>query len=140
MRQCKFWLPATQFHYFEIKLQTSLKRNLKSTIQSINSDVPFYLKIFPCSAGPVSGVVTSYFNCRVTVMLGGVMLAGGLVISSFASSIMELLFKFGLISGKFANWSNNSSAVGRSMSLIKSTFHCDLYYYIIHKRITSRML
>ncbi|KAK7090083.1 hypothetical protein V1264_009930 [Littorina saxatilis] len=50
-------------------------------------------------AGPLSGLLTSVTNCRVTAMAGGAMLAGGLAASSFATSLPFLFVTFGLISG-----------------------------------------
>ncbi|XP_071086236.1 monocarboxylate transporter 14-like [Haliotis cracherodii] len=50
-------------------------------------------------AGPLACVITSYFDCRTSVMLGGLLLAGGLVASSFATSLSYLFVSFGLTAG-----------------------------------------
>ncbi|XP_046349481.2 monocarboxylate transporter 14-like [Haliotis rufescens] len=50
-------------------------------------------------AGPLASVITSYFDCRTSVMLGGLLLAGGLAGSSFATSLSSLFVSFGIIAG-----------------------------------------
>ncbi|XP_076453767.1 monocarboxylate transporter 14-like isoform X2 [Babylonia areolata] len=50
-------------------------------------------------AGPLSGMLTSATNCRVAVMTGGALLAGGLAASCFATSLHFLFVSFGLIAG-----------------------------------------
>ncbi|XP_046349971.2 monocarboxylate transporter 14-like [Haliotis rufescens] len=50
-------------------------------------------------AGPLASVITFYFDCRTSVMLGGLLLAGGLVASSFATSLGLFFVSFGIIAG-----------------------------------------
>ncbi|XP_070172997.1 monocarboxylate transporter 9-like [Littorina saxatilis] len=50
-------------------------------------------------AGPVTGVVCSVFSCRLSVMVGAVLLTVGLVVSSFCENTTTLLLSFGISSG-----------------------------------------
>ncbi|XP_067669210.1 monocarboxylate transporter 14-like [Haliotis asinina] len=50
-------------------------------------------------AGPLASLITSYFDCRTSVMLGGLLLAGGLAGSSFATSLSVFFVFFGIIAG-----------------------------------------
>ncbi|XP_046548152.1 monocarboxylate transporter 14-like [Haliotis rubra] len=50
-------------------------------------------------AGPLASVITSYFDCRTSVMLGGVLLTVGLAGSTFATSLSGLFVSFGIIAG-----------------------------------------
>lgn len=52
-----------------------------------------------CFAGFAAGFMISHMGCRLTGIIGGLIAAGGLVLSSFATSITFLIISFGLISG-----------------------------------------
>ncbi|XP_071336163.1 monocarboxylate transporter 12-B-like isoform X2 [Trachinotus anak] len=48
---------------------------------------------------PLAGFLGSRFSCRATVMLGGLLSAAGLVLSSFASSLEYLYIFLGILTG-----------------------------------------
>jgi len=57
----------------------------------------FYSTIF---LGPVYGYLVKRFGCRMCGMMGGLIMALGLIVSSFAESVTMLLLTFGLLAGE----------------------------------------
>ncbi|XP_070577468.1 monocarboxylate transporter 13-like [Ptychodera flava] len=51
------------------------------------------------STGPIANKATTQFGCRAVVMFGGFLSSAGFVISSFATSIYQLYFSFGILVG-----------------------------------------
>ena len=53
----------------------------------------------PLITGPIASALTNRYGCRRTTIIGGLVAALGFVLSSFAKSIVQLCFTFGLIAG-----------------------------------------
>ncbi|XP_070540610.1 monocarboxylate transporter 13-like isoform X2 [Ptychodera flava] len=51
------------------------------------------------ATGPASSALTARFGCRPVVMVGGVIVTIGLVLSSFATEVYQLYLTYGIISG-----------------------------------------
>ncbi|XP_013414089.1 monocarboxylate transporter 13 isoform X2 [Lingula anatina] len=50
-------------------------------------------------AGPVAGVISQKFSCRFSVIIGGLLVSTGLVVSAFATSVYYLIASCGLLVG-----------------------------------------
>ena len=53
----------------------------------------------PAICGPIASAVTNSYGCRATTIAGGLIAAFGCFAASFANSIGELCFSFGIVSG-----------------------------------------
>lgn len=55
----------------------------------------------PCKlcAAPLGGFLGNWLSCRVTILLGGLLSSAGLILSSFASSLEQLYFCTGVLTG-----------------------------------------
>lgn len=51
------------------------------------------------SSAPLAGFLGSRLTCRATVVMGGVLSAAGLVLSSFATSLEYLYVSLGILTG-----------------------------------------
>ncbi|XP_041358006.1 monocarboxylate transporter 9-like [Gigantopelta aegis] len=51
------------------------------------------------AVGPLAGVLTNRFGCRLTILVGGAISSFGLMISFFAPNIYFLYFSFGIVTG-----------------------------------------
>lgn len=51
-------------------------------------------------SAPLGGFLGDRLSCRATVILGGLLSAAGLVLSSFASSLESLYIFLGVLTGK----------------------------------------
>ncbi len=51
------------------------------------------------SAGPLSGALTNVYGCRKVALVGGFIGCSGLVLSTFATSLMHLYCTFGIMAG-----------------------------------------
>lgn len=49
--------------------------------------------------GPVSSICTNKFGCRLTTIVGGIIASLGCILSTFAQTVNQLCFTFGLIAG-----------------------------------------
>lgn len=61
-----------------------------------------FLLVLQCcfSIGPVCSILVEHFGCRTTIMVGGVLSGLGMVVSSFAQTILELYIATGVIAGE----------------------------------------
>lgn len=50
-------------------------------------------------AAPLGGFLGNWLSCRVTIILGGLLSSAGLILSSFASSLEQLYFCTGVLTG-----------------------------------------
>lgn len=57
------------------------------------------------SSGPVAGVLSSAVTPRVTIMLGSLLIAFGLLTASFASDLVSLILFYGVVAGE---WNQSS--------------------------------
>jgi hypothetical protein len=53
----------------------------------------------PAVCGPIAGVMTTRYGCRVTTIIGGLIAGVGCFASAYARSIAELCLTFGIIAG-----------------------------------------
>lgn len=53
----------------------------------------------PLLTGPIASALTNKYGCRTVTVVGSIIAGGGLVVSSFATSIEQLCFTFGIIAG-----------------------------------------
>lgn len=57
------------------------------------------LTLFP-SAAPLCSMCVVNFGARQTVIFGGVMVSGGLMLSAFAPNVPFLIFSYGIMLGE----------------------------------------
>lgn len=53
----------------------------------------------PAICGPIASVVANSYGCRTTTMIGGLIASFGCFAASYANSIGELCFSFGIVAG-----------------------------------------
>jgi len=53
----------------------------------------------PAICGPVASALTTRFGCRLTTIAGGLIASVGCLASAFTSSVGQLCFTFGIVSG-----------------------------------------
>lgn len=53
----------------------------------------------PAVCGPIAGVMTTRYGCRVTTIIGGLIAGVGCFASAYARSVAELCLTFGVIAG-----------------------------------------
>lgn len=56
------------------------------------------------SLAPVGSIISNHYSTRVAVILGGLLAAGGLVLSSFATCLEYLYLSLGVLTGKSPNY------------------------------------
>lgn len=70
-------------------------------------------------AGPLSGLVSGVYGCRVAVMAGGVFLTMGLGLSAFCKSLTALLLAFGISGGLGLGLMYSAVIVAVNLSFVK---------------------
>ncbi|KAK7486897.1 hypothetical protein BaRGS_00021868 [Batillaria attramentaria] len=70
-------------------------------------------------AGPLSGLTSSVFGCRVSVMAGGCLLTLGLLLSAFCRSLTSLLLAFGISGGLGLGLIYSAAVVAVNFSFVK---------------------
>ncbi|XP_003426380.1 monocarboxylate transporter 12 [Nasonia vitripennis] len=66
---------------------------------SVASWIPAILSCLCLALAPVTSMLSQKYSCRVVVFVGGLFCALGLIISFFATSLIHLLFTFGVLTG-----------------------------------------
>ena len=98
-------------HHFSVVGRSRSKDHLP---QGQHLVVPFPDAVIQCSrlktgtlnfvnffSGPVASLLIEKYSTRVTMFIGGILSALGLVISAFAGDFFVILLSFGIITGKF---------------------------------------
>lgn len=66
---------------------------------SLASWIPAILSSLCLALAPVSSALCERFSCRIVVFIGGLFCATGLISCYFATSLIHLLFTFGILTG-----------------------------------------
>lgn len=67
--------------------------------KSVTSWVPSLFYGMSLMGGPLAGALVSKYGCRKMAIFGGVLSSFGIILSSFANSVLMLCFTFGIIAG-----------------------------------------
>ena len=71
-----------------------------SSCYQLNVELGMSTKKYRFVLGPVASLCNERFSTRVTMFIGGILSALGLLITAFATNLYILLLSFGLLSGK----------------------------------------
>ncbi|VDK68092.1 unnamed protein product [Onchocerca ochengi] len=82
--------------------------NVTKTMSGIVGSI--FLSI-PLLSGPIAGALTDIYDCRRMTIVGGLIAAGGALISFFAFSIWHFLFSFAFITGIGLSFCFNTAIV-----------------------------
>lgn len=64
-----------------------------------------YLNQYVCFKGPLCSVLVNRFGCRPVMMVGGLFASLGMIVASFATSIIHIYLSAGVITGRVTTFS-----------------------------------
>lgn len=92
-----FWVTGLVKSYGVLYVE--IMENFPNSSASVASWIPAVLSSLCLALAPVSSALCERFSCRIVVFMGGLFCAAGLMLSYFATSLMHLLFTFGVLTG-----------------------------------------
>ncbi|CAG9535487.1 unnamed protein product [Cercopithifilaria johnstoni] len=90
--------------FLEIQEYFNVTKTMSGIVGSIFLSIPLL-------SGPLAGALTDIYDCRRMTIIGGLIAAGGGLISFFALSIWHFLFSFAFITGIGLSFCFNSAIV-----------------------------
>ena len=58
------------------------------------------MTLCPSFSGPVGSMIINKWGHRTCTIVGGILASAGIVLSSFATSVLYLILSFGILTGK----------------------------------------
>lgn len=65
----------------------------------------YYVNQCVCFKGPLCSVLVNRFGCRPVMMVGGLFASLGIIVASFATSIIHIYLGAGVITGRVTSFS-----------------------------------
>lgn len=94
----QFWVAGLVKSYGVLYVE--IMENFPSTSATVASWIPAILSALCLALAPLSSALCQKFSCRTVVFIGGLFCAFGLTLSYFATSLLHLLFTFGILTGQ----------------------------------------
>lgn len=94
----QFWVAGLVKSYGVLYVEIMETFPLSSA--ALASWIPAILSALCLALAPLSSALCQRFSCRTVVFIGGIFCALGLTLSYFATSMIHLLFTFGVLTGK----------------------------------------
>lgn len=92
-----FWVTGLVKSYGVLYVE--IMESYPNASASLASWIPAILSCLCLALAPVSSALCERFSCRIVVFIGGLFCASGLMLSYFATSLVHLLFTFGILTG-----------------------------------------
>lgn len=93
----QFWVAGLVKSYGVLYVE--IMETFPSTSAAVASWIPAILSALCLALAPLSSALCQRFSCRIVVFIGGLFCALGLTLSYFATSLIHLLFTFGILTG-----------------------------------------
>ncbi|XP_055855454.1 uncharacterized protein LOC129918767 [Episyrphus balteatus] len=93
----QFWVAGLVKSYGVLYVE--IMETFPSTTATVASWIPAILSALCLALAPLSSALCQKFSCRSVVFAGGVFCALGMTLSYFATSLVHLLFTFGILTG-----------------------------------------
>ncbi|XP_055620650.1 uncharacterized protein LOC129764973 [Toxorhynchites rutilus septentrionalis] len=93
----QFWVAGLVKSYGVLYVE--IMENFPNSSATTASWIPAILSALCLALAPVSSALCQRFSCRIVVIIGGIFCGLGLTLSYFATSLIHLLFTFGILTG-----------------------------------------
>uniref|UniRef100_A0A1A9V3B0 Major facilitator superfamily (MFS) profile domain-containing protein n=1 Tax=Glossina austeni TaxID=7395 RepID=A0A1A9V3B0_GLOAU len=93
----QFWVAGLVKSYGVLFVE--IMETFPSSTATVASWIPAILSALCLALAPVSSALCQRFSCRTVVFVGGLFCALGMTLSYFATSLVHLLFTFGILTG-----------------------------------------
>uniref|UniRef100_A0A1I8MLB9 Major facilitator superfamily (MFS) profile domain-containing protein n=1 Tax=Musca domestica TaxID=7370 RepID=A0A1I8MLB9_MUSDO len=93
----QFWVAGLVKSYGVLYVE--IMETFPSSTATVASWIPAILSALCLALAPVSSALCQRFSCRTVVFVGGLFCALGMTLSYFATSLVHLLFTFGILTG-----------------------------------------
>lgn len=93
----QFWVAGLVKSYGVLYVE--IMETFPNSSASVASWIPAVLSALCLALAPLSSALCQRFSCRTVVFAGGIFCALGLALSYFATSLLHLLFTFGILTG-----------------------------------------
>lgn len=95
----QFWVAGLVKSYGVLYVE--IMETFPSSTATVASWIPAILSALCLVLAPLSSALCQRFSCRSVVFVGGIFCSLGMVLSYFATSLLHLLFTFGILTGEF---------------------------------------
>ncbi|XP_017020039.1 monocarboxylate transporter 9 [Drosophila kikkawai] len=93
----QFWVAGLVKSYGVLYVE--IMETFPSSTATVASWIPAILSALCLVLAPLSSALCQRFSCRAVVFVGGIFCAMGMILSYFATSLLHLLFTFGILTG-----------------------------------------
>lgn len=93
----QFWVAGLVKSYGVLYVE--IMETFPSSTATVASWIPAILSALCLALAPLSSALCQRFSCRTVVFIGGLFCALGMCLSYFATSLLHLLFTFGILTG-----------------------------------------
>ncbi|XP_037956194.1 monocarboxylate transporter 12-like [Teleopsis dalmanni] len=93
----QFWVAGLVKSYGVLYVE--IMETFPSSTATVASWIPAILSALCLALAPLSSALCQKYSCRSVVFVGGLFCAFGLTLSYFATSLLHLLFTFGILTG-----------------------------------------
>ncbi|KAH8401430.1 hypothetical protein KR009_005445, partial [Drosophila setifemur] len=93
----QFWVAGLVKSYGVLYVE--IMETFPSSTATVASWIPAILSALCLVLAPLSSALCQRFSCRAVVFVGGIFCAMGMMLSYFATSMLHLLFTFGILTG-----------------------------------------
>ncbi|KAH8324716.1 hypothetical protein KR074_009670 [Drosophila pseudoananassae] len=93
----QFWVAGLVKSYGVLYVE--IMETFPSSTATVASWIPAILSALCLVLAPLSSALCQKFSCRAVVFVGGIFCAMGMILSYFATSLLHLLFTFGILTG-----------------------------------------
>ncbi|BFG04946.1 uncharacterized protein DMAD_03796 [Drosophila madeirensis] len=93
----QFWVAGLVKSYGVLYVE--IMETFPSSTATVASWIPAILSALCLVLAPLSSALCQRFSCRTVVFVGGIFCAMGMMLSYFATSLVHLLFTFGILTG-----------------------------------------
>ncbi|EDW32939.1 GL10088 [Drosophila persimilis] len=93
----QFWVAGLVKSYGVLYVE--IMETFPSSTATVASWIPAILSALCLVLAPLSSALCQRFSCRAVVFVGGIFCAMGMMLSYFATSLVHLLFTFGILTG-----------------------------------------
>lgn len=94
----QFWVAGLVKSYGVLYVE--IMETFPSSTATVASWIPAILSALCLVLAPLSSALCQKFSCRAVVFVGGIFCAMGMILSYFATSLLHLLFTFGILTGE----------------------------------------
>lgn len=96
----QFWVAGLVKSYGVLYVE--IMETFPSSTATVASWIPAILSALCLVLAPLSSALCQRFSCRAVVFVGGIFCAMGMILSYFATSLLHLLFTFGILTGEWS--------------------------------------